>query len=77
MSTAVKSQGEATTKRAIRSSPGLSDRALQNLFICPTLVLLIAINVFPLIYSLYLSFTDYSAIAKDPPVWVAFDNFAQ
>jgi multiple sugar transport system permease protein len=77
MSTAVKSQGEATTKRAIRSSPGLSDRALQNLFIWPTLVLLIAMNVFPLIYSLYLSFTNYSAIAKNPPVWVAFDNFAR
>lgn len=77
MSTAVKSQGEATAKRAVRSSPGLSDRALQNLFIWPTLVLLIAINVFPLIYSLYLSFTDYSAIAKDPPVWVAFDNFSR
>ncbi len=37
----------------------LSDRAIQNLFIWPTLLLLIAMNVFPLLYSLYLSFTNY------------------
>jgi multiple sugar transport system permease protein len=53
----------------------LSDRAIQNLFIWPTLVLLIAMNLFPLFYSLYLSFTDYSAIARQPPVWIAFQNF--
>lgn len=54
----------------------LSDRAIQNLFIWPALILLIAMNVFPLFYSLYLSFTDYSAIARQPPVWVAFQNFS-
>lgn len=54
----------------------LSDRAIINLFIWPTLVLLILINIFPLFYSLYLSFTDYSAIARTQPVWILFDNFA-
>lgn len=53
----------------------LSDRAIQNLFIWPTLILLIAVNVFPLFYSLYLSFTEYSAIARPAPVWIAFENF--
>ncbi len=53
----------------------LSDRAIQNLFIWPTLILLIVINVFPLFYSLYLSFTTYSAIAPKPPVWIGFENF--
>jgi multiple sugar transport system permease protein len=77
MSTAVETPEDATVaKRTIRSSRrGLSDRAIRNLFIWPTLILLIAINVFPLIYSLYLSFTDYSAIASIPPVWIAFENF--
>jgi multiple sugar transport system permease protein len=55
----------------------LSDRAIQNLFIWPTLILLIAINLFPLFYSLYLSFTDYSAIANQQPVWIAFENFSR
>ncbi len=53
----------------------LSDRAIVNLFIWPTLILLIAWNVFPLFYSLYLAFTDYSAIANRPPTWVGFGNF--
>ena len=55
----------------------LSDRAIQNLFIWPTLILLIAVNLFPLFYSLYLSFTDYSAIANQQPIWVAFENFSR
>jgi multiple sugar transport system permease protein len=54
----------------------LSNRAIVNLFIWPTLVLLIAMNVFPLFYSLYLGFTNYSAIAQKAPVWVAFQNFS-
>jgi multiple sugar transport system permease protein len=54
---------------------GLSDRAIANLFIWPTLILLIAWNVFPLFYSLFLSFTNYSAIARQPPVWVGLDNY--
>jgi multiple sugar transport system permease protein len=53
----------------------LSDRAIINLFIWPTLALLIVINLFPLIYSLYLSFTDYSAIAREQPTWIFVDNF--
>lgn len=54
----------------------LSDRTIINLFIWPSLILLIVMNVFPLIYSLYLSFTDYSAIAHKAPVWVGLKNFA-
>lgn len=53
----------------------LSDTAIRNLFIFPTLLLLVLMNVFPLFYSLYLSFTKYSAIARQPPVWVGFQNY--
>ena len=54
---------------------GLSDRAIINLFIWPTLILLIAWNVFPLFYSLFLSFTNYSAIVRQPPEWVGMENY--
>jgi multiple sugar transport system permease protein len=54
----------------------LSDRAIINLFIWPTLLLLIGINIFPLFYSLYLSFTEYSAIARQQPIWIGLENFA-
>ena len=60
-----------------QTSNRLSDRAIQNLFIWPTLILLILINVFPLFYSLFLSFTDYSAIARQTPTWIGFANFAE
>lgn len=54
----------------------LSDRAIQWLFIAPTVFLLLLFNIFPLFYSLYLSFTDYSAIGQGAPIWVGFQNFA-
>ena len=55
----------------------LSNQAIMNLFIWPTLALLIAMNVFPLFYSLYLGFTNYSAIVPKAPIWVAFQNFSK
>ncbi|MEZ4866090.1 MAG: sugar ABC transporter permease [Caldilineaceae bacterium] len=55
----------------------MSDRSIQWLFIAPTLILLLLFNIFPLFYSLYLSFTDYSAIANAEPVWVGFQNFGR
>jgi multiple sugar transport system permease protein len=42
-------------------SRGLSDRAIAWLFITPTIALLLAINVFPLIWTIQMSFTNYKA----------------
>ena len=38
---------------------GLSDRSIAWLFLAPTIVILLAINIFPLIWTIYLSFTNY------------------
>jgi multiple sugar transport system permease protein len=51
------------------------DRTIAWLFIMPTLILLIVINIFPLFYSLYLSFNDYSVIGSEPPKWVGVENY--
>ena len=51
----------ATPSRLSRSVRGLSDRAIAWLFIGPTILLLLAINIFPLIWTIYLSFTNYRA----------------
>ena len=40
---------------------GMSDRAIAWLFITPTIALLLAINVFPLIWTIQASFTNYRA----------------
>lgn len=54
-----------------------SDRTIANLFIWPTLILLILVNIFPLFYSLYLSFNEYSVISNQPPEWVGLENYQQ
>src|SRR5215211_4136263 len=53
----------------------LSDTTLRRLFLWPTLALLITFNIFPLLYSLYVSFTEFSAISGKPPVWIGLQNY--
>src|SRR4249919_647888 len=56
-------------ERAAHASPmafarrvrGLSDRAIAWLFISPTILLLLAINIFPLVWTIRLSFTNFRA----------------
>src|SRR5258708_6424411 len=57
----------------------LSDRALATLFIAPTMVLLLAIAIFPLIWSLYLSFTKCSIIkdADTGPLWIGVSIYGR
>jgi multiple sugar transport system permease protein len=56
---------------------GLRDLHVRNLFILPTLGLLILINVFPLLWSLVLSFSEYKATADKPPVGVGLANYRE
>jgi len=68
----------STSQAASQARPRqrhLSDRAIINLFIWPTLFLLILMNVVPLAYSLYLSFTEYSATSSQAPIWIGLQNF--
>ncbi len=53
----------------------MSDSRIVQIFIIPTIILLILMNIFPLIYSLYLSFTDYSVIEDVAPQWVGLQNY--
>ncbi len=52
---------QATPERVARKIRGLSDRAIAWIFISPTIFLLLAINIFPLIWTIQLSFTNYKA----------------
>ena len=51
-----------------RRANGLSDRSIAWLFIAPTIVLLLAINIFPLIWTIRLSFTNYRANRPNAPL---------
>ena len=66
--------GTATPLRA-RRVRGLSDRAIVWLFIAPTMLLLLAINVFPLIWAIRLSFTGLMANLPNPARFIGIDNY--
>jgi multiple sugar transport system permease protein len=70
--------------RVARSTPGglahrllnLSDRGIAWLFIAPTIALLLAINIFPLIWTIYLSFTNYRSNRPGAEIeWVGTRNY--
>jgi multiple sugar transport system permease protein len=58
----------ATPPGLARRLRGLSDRVLAWIFIAPTIVLLLAINIFPLIWTIRLSFTNYRANRPNAPL---------
>jgi multiple sugar transport system permease protein len=50
---------------------------IRNAFIIPTILFLIVFNIFPLIYSLGYSFTDYRASVNAPANFVGLQNYRE
>ena len=82
---AVQNQAETFVDRLVAQTPrrlatrarGLSDRGVAWLFIAPTVVLLLAINIFPLIWTIRLSFTNYkSNLGRLPIKFIGLANYA-
>jgi multiple sugar transport system permease protein len=66
----------ATLDPASRAAArGMSDLSIRNLFIIPTILFLIVFNIFPLLYSLYYSFTDFRASTNAPANFVGLQNY--
>ncbi|MEO9778493.1 MAG: sugar ABC transporter permease [Sedimentitalea sp.] len=74
---------ETTANRAAAATPpgvarkirGLSDRAIAWIFVGPTIFLLLAINIFPLIWTVRLSFTNFKANRNRPVEWIGTRNY--
>ncbi len=60
-STPMERAAKATPRLLAKRISGISDRGIAWLFVSPTIFLLLAINIFPLIWTIYLSFTNYRA----------------
>ena len=45
------------------------------LFLAPFIIGLLVFTVYPFVYSLYLSFTEYNIVS--PPQWIGIDNFVK
>lgn len=68
--------GPKARQRPLLARQGLSDRALAWLFVGPTIVLLLAFNIFPLLWTIYLSFTNYRANRPNAEVlWQGLGNY--
>ena len=66
----------ATPPSVARKVRGLSDRAIAWIFVAPTIFLLLAINIFPLIWTVRLSFTNFAANRPNREVeWVGLRNY--
>ncbi|MBS8258603.1 sugar ABC transporter permease [Roseibium polysiphoniae] len=71
--TGANSAPPAASAHAIK---GLSDRAVGWIFIAPTIFLLLAINIFPLIWTIWLSLTNYRVNRASAEVkWVGLRNY--
>lgn len=66
----------ATPLRVAGKIKGLSDRAIAWLFVGPTILLLLAINIFPLLWTINLSFTNFKANRLNRAVeYIGFGNY--
>ena len=66
-----------TTPASRLAMGGWSDLTIRNVFIIPTILFLIIFNIFPLIYSLGYSFTDFRASVNDPVNFVGLANYRE
>jgi multiple sugar transport system permease protein len=74
--TAMERAAKATPPPVARRIRGLSDRAIAWIFVAPTIILLLAINIFPLIWTIRLSFTNFRANRPNAEVeWVGLRNY--
>ena len=65
-----------TPVRIAKRVRGLSDRSIAWLFILPSIALLLAINIFPLIWAIRLSFTNYKSNFPGRTIrFVGLDNY--
>ena len=76
LDTALDRAAKATPKRVARRIRGLSDRAIAWIFVAPSIFLLLAVNIFPLIWTIRLSFTNFRANRPNAEVkWIGLRNY--
>ena len=54
----------------------MNAKYLPYLFIIPTIVALLIVEAYPVVYSLYLSVTEFSTLTTEP-VFIGFDNYVR
>ena len=73
---ATMSHDGAAPPRAAGTGSRRRDRWVAFVFLAPWLIGLVALTLGPMLYSLYLSFTDYNLLAA-APTWTGLDNYVR
>jgi multiple sugar transport system permease protein len=66
---------KATPESIAKRVRGLSDRAIAWLFVGPSVLLLLAVNIFPLIWTINLSFTNFKANRVREVEYIGLRNY--
>lgn len=66
---------KATPPSVARRVRGLSDRAIAWIFVGPSIFLLLAVNIFPLIWTINLSFTNFKANRLREVEYIGLRNY--
>ena len=67
---------EVTPEPVARRIRGLSDRSIAWIFVAPAIFLLLAVNIYPLLRTIWLSFTNYRVNRPNNDVdWVGLRNY--
>jgi multiple sugar transport system permease protein len=73
---AIDRAARATPPQLAKKVRGYSDRAIAWMFVTPTIILLLAVNIFPLLWTIWLSFTNYRANRPNLDAkWVGLQNY--
>nr|WP_323776934.1 sugar ABC transporter permease [Amylibacter sp.] len=74
--TPISRAAQHTPEGLARRIRGLSDRTIAWIFVAPTVFLLLAVNIFPLIWTVRLSFTNFRVNRPNNDVeWVGLRNY--
>jgi multiple sugar transport system permease protein len=72
----VATRAEATVRRRPSAASSWFDRHIRWVLIAPSVAIVVALTIFPLVFSLWVAFVQYDfSIGPDHP-WVGLDNFA-
>ena len=64
------------SKNIIKKARGLSDKTVAWIFVTPTILLLLAINIYPLFYAISMSFTNFYANKVGKEIqWIGLKNY--
>ncbi|NRB20421.1 MAG: sugar ABC transporter permease [Rhodobacteraceae bacterium] len=66
---------QATPPSLANRFRGFSDRTIAWLFVGPSIILLLAVNIFPLIWTINLSFTNFKANRLRDAEYIGFRNY--